>query len=50
VVATGHGFVRVARSLITGRVIAELMAGGRTTVSIGPFLPRRFSPGSVTRR
>ncbi len=46
-IATGHDFVGVTHSLITGELIAELMADGRTSVSIEPFSLRRFSQASL---
>jgi len=46
-VATGHDFVGVTHSLITGQLIAEMMADGRTSIPIEPFSLSRFSPGGL---
>jgi sarcosine oxidase subunit beta len=48
-VATGHDFTGVSHSLITGELVAELMAEGRTSVSIAAFSPRRFERGLAAR-
>ncbi|TAK81991.1 MAG: FAD-binding oxidoreductase [Betaproteobacteria bacterium] len=42
-IATGHDFTGISHSLITGELIAELIADGRTSVSIESFSPRRFA-------
>ncbi len=46
-IATGHDFTGITHSLITGELIAELLADGRTSVSIESFSPRRFAPDSL---
>lgn len=46
-IATGHDFTGITHSLITGELIAELLADGRTSVSVERFSPRRFSPDSM---
>ena len=48
-IATGHDFTGITHSLITGELVAELMADGRTSVSIDSFSPRRFAPESMPR-
>ncbi len=48
-IATGHDFTGITHSLITGELVAELMADGRTSVSIDSFSPRRFAPDSMPR-
>lgn len=42
-IATGHDYTGVTHSLITGQVIAELMADGRASIPIDAFSPRRFA-------
>ncbi len=41
-VAAGHGTLGFTQSPITGRLVAELAAGGDTTVDPTPFRPDRF--------
>jgi len=48
-IATGHDFTGITHSLITGDLIAELMAEGRTSVSIESFSPRRFAGDSGSK-
>ena len=47
-IATGHDFTGITHSLITGELIAELMADGHTSISIEPFSLHRFAPGAGT--
>jgi D-amino-acid dehydrogenase len=42
VYAFGHGHVGLVGSARTGRLVAQLIAGRETEISIGPFDPRRF--------
>lgn len=40
--ATGHGMLGVSMSLASGQLLAELLAGGSTTLDPQPFSPQRF--------
>ena len=40
--ATGHGMLGVSMSLASGQLLAELLAGGATTLDPRPFSPQRF--------
>ncbi|MBI4337047.1 MAG: FAD-dependent oxidoreductase [Chloroflexi bacterium] len=42
--ATGHGRKGIHLSPVTGRLIADLLAGRPPTVPVEPFLPARFAP------
>jgi D-amino-acid dehydrogenase len=42
-VATGHGANGLLLGPISGRTIADLIAGNDPEVDLGPFSPKRFS-------
>jgi D-amino-acid dehydrogenase len=42
VLATGHGMSGIAQGPITGRLVAQLLAGGRPDVDLSAFSPDRF--------
>lgn len=44
VFAFGHGHIGLSTGPITGRVVAELIAGAPTAIPIAPFAPDRFRP------
>lgn len=44
VFAFGHGHIGLSTGPITGRVVAELIAGAPTAIPIAPFTPDRFRP------
>jgi len=41
-IATGHGMLGITASLVTGSLIADLVAHGRSSVDLSPFDPGRF--------
>jgi glycine oxidase len=41
-VATGHFRNGILLAPVTGKLIAQLIAGGETEVPLGPFRPERF--------
>lgn len=41
--ATGHGMLGVSLSAVTGKLVAELLAGRGTSLDLGPYLPTRFA-------
>jgi len=43
VYAFGHGHVGMAASPMTGKLVADLVAGRATTIDIAPFSARRFA-------
>lgn len=42
-VATGHGMSGISQSAITGRLVAQLIAGQAPEIDISPLRPERFS-------
>lgn len=44
-VATGHAMMGISLSLVTGVVMAGLIAGGSAELDLAPFSPDRFSRG-----
>ena len=42
VVAAGHGMLGYTQAPITGKLVAEIAAGGPTSVDVEPFRPDRF--------
>src|SRR5262245_10321222 len=44
VVATGHAMKGVSLAPVTGRLVAELVAGGKPSHDLTPFRPERFRP------
>ncbi len=42
VVATGHGMSGISQGVITGKLVAETIAGDRPSLDITPFSPDRF--------
>lgn len=47
-VATGHYRNGVLLSLITGRLLAELIVHGRTSIDLAPFSPGRFEGAALS--
>jgi glycine oxidase len=45
--ATGHGRKGIHLSFVTGRIIADLILRGGTSLPLAPFLPGRFAPASA---
>ena len=43
VIATGHGMSGISQGAITGKLVAELVCGERTSLDLLPFSPDRFS-------
>lgn len=43
VLATGHGMLGVSLSAVTGQLVGELVADGRTSIDLAPFAPARFA-------
>jgi D-hydroxyproline dehydrogenase subunit beta len=48
-VATGHEGAGVALGPISGRVLAQAIAGERPEIELGPFDPDRFAAGVGNR-
>jgi glycine oxidase len=48
-VAAGHFRNGILLSLITGRLMAELLLEGRTSIDLAPFSPRRFGVTDASR-
>lgn len=44
VFAFGHGHIGLSTGPITGRVVAEMIAGAPTAIPVAPFAPDRFRP------
>jgi D-amino-acid dehydrogenase len=42
VYAFGHGHVGMTAAPVTGKIVADLVAGRRPTIDISPFAPARF--------
>lgn len=42
VIATGHGMSGISQGVISGKLVAELVAGERTSLDLAPFSPDRF--------
>ncbi|MBM4334501.1 MAG: FAD-dependent oxidoreductase [Deltaproteobacteria bacterium] len=42
VIATGHGMSGISQGVISGRLVAEIVAGERTGLDLAPFSPDRF--------
>jgi D-amino-acid dehydrogenase len=42
VYAFGHGHVGMTSAPMTGRLVADLVAGRKPSIDITPFSPRRF--------
>jgi D-amino-acid dehydrogenase len=42
VLATGHGMLGVTLSAVTGELVAQIVAGGETSLDVAPFSPTRF--------
>jgi D-amino-acid dehydrogenase len=40
--AFGHGHVGMTAAPMTGKIVADLVAGRRPTIEIAPFAPARF--------
>jgi len=45
--ATGHGRKGIHLSFVTGRIIADPVLRGGTSLPLAPFLPGRFTPAST---
>ncbi|MGH8040897.1 MAG: NAD(P)/FAD-dependent oxidoreductase [Rudaea sp.] len=43
VLATGHGMLGITLSAVSGRLIAECIGGGETSLDPAPFAPARFN-------
>ena len=48
VVATGHGMSGISQGVISGKLVAELVAGERPSLDVAPFSPDRFALSSWT--
>jgi D-amino-acid dehydrogenase len=46
VVATGHGMLGVTMAPVTGRIVAELLCDGKSSIDISALRPDRFGPAS----
>lgn len=42
VIATGHGMLGISLGPITGKLVAQLVAGEATSIDLNPFGPDRF--------
>lgn len=42
VIATGHGMSGISQGVISGKLVAELVAGERPSLDLAPFSPDRF--------
>ena len=42
VIATGHGMSGISQGVISGKLVAELVAGERPSLELAPFSPNRF--------
>lgn len=42
VVATGHGMSGISQGVVSGKLVAELVAGERPSLDLAPFSPDRF--------
>ncbi len=43
VIATGHGMSGISQGVISGKLVAELVADERTSLDVAPFSPDRFA-------
>lgn len=43
IIATGHGMLGVTQGPCTGKLVADIIAGGPTEIEIEPFTPNRFA-------
>ena len=43
IVATGHGMSGISQGVMTGKLVAELARGERTSLDVAPFSPDRFA-------
>jgi D-amino-acid dehydrogenase len=42
ILATGHGTLGMTHSLMTGKLVTEIIGGKRPSIDLAPFNPGRF--------